>query len=329
MNNYFNNNLWYDNLNLLINLKENETVMLRNNNIYKDERYVIYFRKTEDLKILNYIVKKSFFSIIINILLKKRNLLGENNEENLFNSLNQNEDIQNSINFLIEANKGLIRLSSYYKKYNIQDYNLLIDTYYNILDVINNINNVKQKSIKYEEKENEEKENEEKENEEKGNEEKENEEKENEEKENSNNSKINENEIINNIKEISNITNEKNINLENYDNSIHPIYSSELKNSYYLEEDIIYSNDKHRIKKFIVEDQPYSEDIVGDKDFNPNRSYYNSYHNFNTRSNFYERTSNPCYTIPVFYSINDISKNIKNTIVRIFNKVYNSIKKIF
>ena len=132
--------------------------------------------------------------------------------------------------------------------------------------------------------------------------------------------------------------NDETIIMECKDNSlqsIQPIYSSKLKNSYYLEEDIVYLNDKHKIKKFVVEDQPNLDDIVSNGDNytnntnNTNNSYNNFFHNSNTRNNFYRRTNNHCYTIPVFYSINDISKNIKNTIVRIFNKVCNSIKKLF
>lgn len=304
MNNYYNNNLWYNNLNILINLKENESVILDDNYIKKDERYITYLRKTENLKELNYVIKKSFLSIIINIQFKKSNLIKKQKlNDDLFTSLHYDEELLNNINYINEAGKGLLRLLNYYKNYKIKDFNLIEKTYYKIINIINNLDNIEIKL------------------------------------KNCNKlKKYNDNEI----------------------SESKQIYTDNLINSYYLEEGIIKvdeTNDTEETEEDIeiemkeleleeleveeeeestIDNQPffyninydctiiddYNYDLDND-DINIIDTSYNNYYNNN------QLITNHCYTIPVFYSINDITKNIKNAFVKIFVKLYNSIIEIF
>ena len=127
MNININNNVYFNNINNLILLKNNESIILDNNKITKDERYGIYFRKTENIKKINDIIKKSFISILNNIIFDIDKLYKINHTKKL-KILNIKEKCINLLNFIDEGKKALVRLIKYYKYYNIKNYKLLIET---------------------------------------------------------------------------------------------------------------------------------------------------------------------------------------------------------
>ena len=120
-----NYNIHKQNLDVLISVKENDSLLLKNNSIDIDTRMMRNIRYTESINNIALLIKVSFYHYLILITLPNINFV-DSTDSIILNDYSNNEYRINILNYLDMALDGLIRLIVYYESYKIIDYESLI-----------------------------------------------------------------------------------------------------------------------------------------------------------------------------------------------------------
>ena len=121
------------NLDTLINIKDYDSVMLIENSLQIDARYLKNWRYPEKIDRVSIAVKTSFYHYF-NLLRLPNMRFCESS--NILNDLSSDEYRINTINYLEQALEGLLRLITYYKYYHIKEYRKFEKLYENITQQI-------------------------------------------------------------------------------------------------------------------------------------------------------------------------------------------------
>ena len=113
------NNICKYNIKTLVNLRDNQTIIIENNNkLVIDSSYFKKLRKLEKIKIIMQIYEHSFYHYLILIRLPNPKLLSTNIN---LTELNIQEFIGGIFLLLEKSLDGLLRLKKYYEYYNKND----------------------------------------------------------------------------------------------------------------------------------------------------------------------------------------------------------------
>ncbi len=121
------------NLDTLINIKDYDSVMLIENALQIDSRYLKNWRYPERIDRVSTAIKISFYHYFN--LLRLPNIKFSESSSSL-NLLSYDEYRTNTVNYLEQALEGLLRLITYYKHYHIKEYNKFEELYNNLSNQI-------------------------------------------------------------------------------------------------------------------------------------------------------------------------------------------------
>lgn len=124
------------NLDTLINIKDYDSVMLIENSIQIDARYLKNWRYPEKIDRVSSAIKISFYHYLNHLRLPDMKF---SESSNSLNKLSYNEYRINTITYLEQALEGLFRLITYYKYYHIKEYNKFEELYTNVKNQISDI----------------------------------------------------------------------------------------------------------------------------------------------------------------------------------------------
>lgn len=130
-------NIHKSNLDTLINIKDYDSVMIVENSLSIDKRYLKNWRDSENVDRIFLAIKTSFYHYIT--LIRLPDMIFTDSSNNL-NELSHNEYRTNLLNYLYKALSGLDRLNKYYGYYNIKDNTKLKELYESIKNQLDTIN---------------------------------------------------------------------------------------------------------------------------------------------------------------------------------------------
>ena len=317
--------IYRNNLNILISVKEYDSLMIQENQLKIDDRLMKNMRYTESIKDIVHIIKVSFYHYINLISLPD---IKFNENSIILNELTNDEFKLNIVTLLEQSLEGLNRLIVYYREYQIKDYPLLEKLIIDILRDITAIKEIYNLSTNINTKKND-------------------------------IEVINENDIesyesyrINNYVNDNVITNMNNNNLD--DNNLDDNMNNDDLNDNslddtsrdnnnittekeHIEEDdhieLVHggeSADNHNGNLDIIIEEPKLTDTFELTVVNPTfkDSYFNPdalRNNINNEKEEEDKSNNKYFTIPVFCSINTFFKGMKNKILNAYNYLKSKI----